>query len=162
MANEKDKALFIEIEKVYDNAARQIQLLAEKQIELETKFGISSQITQGGHANLQMYRILYDKTLHYINFLRELNAGMYENLVTAELMRHKAETGLPYANIATLAGLDPERWAALDKIEEKVKKVKELTGDTSEFSAFISWMKDGHSGEIERKGLKHISDLIRK
>lgn len=161
MANDKDKALFNEIEKVYNNAARHLQLLQEKQTELEKKFGPSSRITQDGHANISMYRILYDKTLDYINFLRELNASMYENLIGAELMRLRSETGLPYANIAKLAGIDPEKWAALDRIDSKVKKIKELVGDTSEFDTFISWMRDGHSGEVERKGLKHISEIIK-
>lgn len=149
MSTAKDKTLFLEIEQVYNNAAKHLRLLTEKQVELDTKFGAGSKIVQAAHTNIQMYRTLYDKTLNYINFLRDINASMYDNLITAELMRHKAETGLPYANIATLAGLDPERWAALDRIEAKVKNIKEHVGDTTDFDAFISWMRDGNSGEQE-------------
>ncbi len=143
MENEKDKALFNEIGKVYDSSALIINDLVQEIATLETKYGTASKIVEKKRLQLAQLRALYDKTLNYINYLRELNHNMYTDFMMSELLRHQKETGLRFQNIATLAGWDAEKWKDVDKWEQVIRNAKVVLNveDTDEFDTFIELIK---------------------
>ncbi len=160
MASDKD--LFTDIEKCYDSAAMTINRMTESIIDLEVKFGQSSKIVQKRREEVDRFRELYDKTLDYINLLREHNDELYKGFVGLELIRIKHESGLPYANIATLAGADPEPWRKLDDIDGQLKKLKHALGDTTQLNDFISWFRLVDQARSYSSHPQHISKVVNR
>lgn len=124
MANETDKQFYEEVRRSFDAAALTLNELAAEILQCETKFGRESSITKKKIEQLQALRSLYDSSLKYINYLRDLNHQMYNEVICRELERHKRETGLSYAQLAELAGWDTERWERVDKFDDIIQAAK--------------------------------------
>jgi hypothetical protein len=147
MANETDKKLFGEICSVYDRAALTLTDTANELLELEIKFGSGSSLVKKRKEQLQDLRRLYDGTLSYINYLRELNNNMYIEFWAKELFRHQRETGLPVSKIMDLAGQGSEQWKKIDELDDLINLVREKVGPAAEvnneFEDFINALREG-------------------
>jgi hypothetical protein len=138
MANETDKKLLQETERAFDKSSVLILELTEEIKEVEIKFGSSSSITIKKKNQLDTVRHLHDKTLTYINYLRDINENMYSSLVFNELERFSISTSLPMSKLVELAGGDPGRWKKLDKLNFVIEEMRQAVGiDEWSVDAFI-------------------------
>lgn len=118
-----DKDNLAEVTAVFDAAVITLNELAQEIVTIEAKYGTKSALLAAKKTQLAHLRNLYDKTLKYINYLRELNQSMYTEFMVAELMRVKEESGLPFEHIAHLAGMNPEPWRKMDEWDNILKRV---------------------------------------
>jgi len=139
MANAQDKQNYQDVERANDAAALTLNDLAAELLQLETKYGTGSSILKKKRDQFNTLRAQYDQTLKYINYLRDLNDRMAQEVTSRELSRHKRETGLPYEMIAELAGWPPGAWAKLDKIDQVLQEAGKSLGirEDESFESFI-------------------------
>ncbi len=145
--NQKDKAMYNDIEVVYNESALTINRITEEIVNLQEKFGTSSKIVETKKNQLAQIRRLYDKTLSYINYLRELNHSMYNEFMFIEMERHKKEMGLSYQQLAVLSGKNPKEWEKIDKLDRVIASIKTKLKleEPNEFERFINELKDNGS-----------------
>lgn len=142
MANEREKQLYQDVERSFDASAVTLNELAAEMLQIESKYGRESALLKKKTDQLKTLRDLSDKTLTYINYLRNLNDRMYQEVITRDLERHRRETGLSYAQIAELAGLtDPERWATLDKHEKILQEARAKFGILDEEGSLETFLQ---------------------
>lgn len=141
--NQKDKVLYTEIENVYNHSAMVINKMTEEIITLQEKFGTASKLVETKKEQLTQIRTLYDKTLAYINYVRELNYNMYNEFMFIEMERHKKEMGLSYQQLAVLSGRDPNEWKKVDEWDKVITSIKTKLKieEPSEFERFINELK---------------------
>lgn len=136
MVNDTDKQLLAEITKVFDTSAQVLVDLNEEIVtHIEPKFGTAGALTKKKREQLDTLRGLYDKSLNYINYLRDLNHKMYTEFMTTELLRYQKQTGLPISKIMELAGRDPGKWREVDEWDAKIKRIKEMLNIPEELNA---------------------------
>jgi hypothetical protein len=145
--NEVDKISLDEVTKTFDASGLVLNELASEITQLEIKFGSSSKLAKAKRTQLNTLRQLYDKTLKYINYLRSLNHAMYTEFTAMELARFQKETGLPISKIMGLAGHDPTEWQAVDELDAKINRIKEVLQIpevlSPEFETFIEVLRKG-------------------
>lgn len=143
MANETDKHLYQGVEKSFDAAAVTLNSLAAELLQLENKYGTGSSLLKKKRDQFNTLRAVYDQSLKYINYLRDLNDRLVQEGVSRDLMRHKRETGLPYETIAELAGWPPGNWNKLDKIDQVLQDAGKSLGipEDESFESFINLLR---------------------
>lgn len=124
MANETDKNLLGEVERAFDKSALMLNELLSEIVSVKEKYGSESSLFKKKNEQLNTLRDLHDKTLNYINTLREANSAMSTEFIGYELMRVQRETGIPISKIVQLAGGDPAQWQRVDQLDAVVNKVK--------------------------------------
>ena len=70
-------------------------------------------------------KALYDNSLSYINYLRQINAGMQSNELMHNLLRVHERTGLPLSVIMGQIGAESNQWDKVDKINDVIRRARE-------------------------------------
>jgi hypothetical protein len=122
--NKIDKQKFDDLSKVYDDSANILKELASEVTDISVKYGTSSLLTKRKKNQLEIFIKLYDKTLDYINYLRDLNHSMYNELLYSELTTVEEKTGLPTHKILHLSGASEAQCNHVKKISDLISRVK--------------------------------------
>jgi hypothetical protein len=141
MANETDKQLNQAAERSFDAAAIALNELAAEIVTIEQKYGSASSLLKKKLDQLQTFKNLYTHSLTYINYLRDLNDRMFNEVMARELERHRKETGLSYEQLGQLIGGDAERWKKIDQVDAVLRDAKTRLGITDDSDSFESFIK---------------------
>jgi chromosome segregation ATPase len=145
MANNTDRERLAVVERSYDKAAIIINSLAAELVDLRGKFGERSKIVADKAAQLATLRALYDTSLEYINYLRDLNDSLYQQRLAEKLVAYQRRTSLPFTQIARLTGHpDPDAWAEADAWVDRLARMKEAINyhdDVNEVTDFLEEFK---------------------
>lgn len=140
---DKEKKLHAEIEKVYTKSGSALAAMNESVAELSTKYGSHSKSVLRMIDQISTFIELHDKSLEYINHLREMNYNMYGDYFSRELTRHKKATGLPYVKLVQMLGYESEDWERADRFDlliDSVSKDKDRDDEDS-IEHFIATFK---------------------
>jgi hypothetical protein len=148
MGNDQDKQFQEDITKIFDRSGAVLAEMQAELFEILNKYGTESKLLKRKTQQFEQVRELYDKSLTYINYLRQLNHSMYIEFMSEELVRHSRETGLPISKVAALAGQDPTPWKAVDEWDERLQRIRtrlQIPEDRYDLERFIERLKGGQT-----------------
>lgn len=144
MANEQDKKYMEQMTRTFDKVAPVLNDLSAEFIKLQGNYGDRSQFTLKKKEQLDAFRALYDNALTYINYLRGINASMYIDFLSVEMIRQSRQHGLTCSQIANIAGLDPSKWKKIDRVETLIRDLRRdlnLPDDDEKMMEFEEFIK---------------------